>query len=132
MSALRRILYWEAGLLAAFTILAEAFPRPVLEDLFGQSHQPDLAWVRIAGIQAFGFAMLMVLIAQRIEELWWFSWAFAVVAAGVATVTALNAAFGLPEGSSALFWWLMTAGEVAFTAALLWGMSLAGNEQPLD
>ena len=41
----------------------------------------------------------MVLVAQRIEDHWWWSWAFALLEVGTATVFAINAAVGVPDGA---------------------------------
>ena len=106
MKLLKRFLYWEAVLLAVGGLFASAFPRWLLETVFAQPPSPD-GWVRIAGVQALGFAMLAVVIAHRIEELWWASWAYVITSALVAAVTAGYALFGLPEGVSAVLWWLM-------------------------
>ena len=131
MGLLKRILLWEAAVLAAFGLAFSALPKLILVSLFDQPHYPEYAWIRIAGIQAVGFAMLMVLVAQRLDELWWFSWAFVVVGSGVATVAGLNAALGLPAGTPAPFWWIVFAGATVNTTGLLWGMARAGNERPL-
>ena len=74
-------------------------PRWVLEDLFGQPVLADYVWVRAAAVMGVVLALLMVLVAQRIDELWWWSWAFAVLEVGTATVFVLNAMFGVPGGA---------------------------------
>src|SRR6266545_6683512 len=94
MNALKRALYLQAAVWAVAGLAFAVAPRFVLVTLFDQP-RPDAAWLRIVGIQAFGLAMLMVLVAHRIEDLWWWSWAFAVVTAGTAALVVLNAAFGL-------------------------------------
>ena len=75
-------------------------------------------------------ALLMVLVQQRIEEVWWWSWAFAVLEAGTATICLLHAMFGLPPGEPAGAWWLLGAVNGAFAAGLLTGIGYAGQEQP--
>ena len=55
MDLLKRTLYWEAGLLAAGGLFAALFPAWLLQTLFAQPPEP-LPWVRIAGVQALGFA----------------------------------------------------------------------------
>lgn len=132
MKLLRRVLYWEAAILTLAGAAVAIFPRLVLVDLFGQVRYPDYAWVRIAGIQGIGFAMLAVLVAQRIEDLWWFCWAYVLVSVAIAVVVTLNAIAGLPERSSAVLWWLLAAESVVVAAALLWGMAQAGRERPAD
>jgi hypothetical protein len=125
---LKRTLYWEAGLLAAGGLFAALFPAWLLQTLFAQPPEP-LPWVRIAGVQALGFAMLAVVLARRLEQLWWACWAYVVTSAGIAVVTAGHALFGLPDGVSPVLWWLMAVESVALVAALLIGLAKAGTER---
>jgi hypothetical protein len=73
----------------------------------------------------------MVLVAHRIEDLWWWSWAFALVTIGIAAVSLLNAAFGLSPGQPASFWWLFAAVAVLSALGLLAGLYISSQEQPL-
>ena len=130
MALLRRVLYWQATMWAVGGLLQIAAPRWLLETVFRQTASPDLAYVRAIGIMAVGFALLMVLVAQRIEEVWWWAWAFALTDAALATLAALNALFGPVEGAATTLWWLFAAGGAAFGAALLVGMARAGQERP--
>jgi hypothetical protein len=130
MNLLRRVLYYQAAVWAASGIAIAIAPRWVLETLFGQVSSPDDAFVRISGAMAVGLALMMVLVAQKVEELWWWSWAFALTDAGVVTIAALHAVFGLPEGSGSLMWWLFAGVNAAFAAALLAGMAFAAQEKP--
>ena len=81
-------------------------------------------------LQAVGLAMLMVLIAHRIEDVWWWSWAFALVTTAMAAVTLLNVAFGLGPHQPAGLWWLLSAIFVLFALSLLFGLYAASQEQP--
>src|SRR6266536_3993072 len=124
MNALKRALYLEAAVWAVTGLALSIDPRLILVRLFDQP-TVDPAWTRIVGIQAFGLAMLMVLVAHRIEDLWWWSWAFALVTLGIAAVVLLNASFGLSPGQPALFWWLFAAVSVASTLGLLTGLYIS-------
>src|SRR3990170_8104528 len=84
-------------------------PSFVLVTLFDLPEPPDFGYVRVAGVLSFSLALLMVMISRRLPELWWFSWAFVVAAAGTALVAALTALFGLHDGASPLLWWLFAA-----------------------
>jgi hypothetical protein len=130
MSLLRRVLYWQAALWAASGLLEVAAPRWFLETVFRQPAYPDLAYVRAMGVMSVAFALLMVLVAQRIEEVWWWAWAFALTDAALATVCGLNALVGPVEGSATTYWWLLAAGNLAFGAGLLLGMARTGHEKP--
>ncbi len=132
MKLMRRVLYWEAAVWALAGVALGAFPRIVLVKVFDQIQLPENAWVRIVGVQAVTLALLMVLVAQRIERLWWWAWTFVLGTAGIATVAVLNATLSLPKGSSAGLWWGLVALTVLLTAGLLWGMAVAGNEGPAD
>jgi hypothetical protein len=105
-------------------------PGLVLSSLFHLPPLADTGYVRIAGIFSFSLALLMVLVTRRLQELWWFAWAFVIASAGSAIVAGLNALFGLPGGRSPLLWWLFAATSTAFTIGLLAGLARAGTERP--
>jgi hypothetical protein len=73
---------------------------------------------------------MMVITAQRLEEIWVFTWAFVFAAAGTFVVAVANAAWGRPEGSGAVLWWLFAALSLAFTLALMAGLAKTGSERP--
>jgi len=126
---LRGVLYGEAGVWAASGVVLALFPVPVLEDLFGQPELPEYAWVRMVAVLIVGMALLMVLVAQRIEELWWWSWAFVLIDGGIAVLSGLNAAIGTPSGTPTLFWWLLAGVTALFTLGLLAGLAKTGTER---
>jgi hypothetical protein len=130
MTLLRRVLYWQAAVWAASGLLEVAVPRWFLETLFRQPPSPDLAYVRATGVMCVAFALLMVLVAQKLEDVWWWAWVFAITDAGLGTICALNALLGPVEGSAALYWWLLAAVNVVFGAGLLIGLAGAGEERP--
>ena len=131
MNALRRTLYLQAAVWALAGAALALAPRFVLVTVFSQPPPNAPAWLRLLGIHAFTVAMLMVLVAHRIEELWWWSWAFALMNTGVAAVVVLTAAFGLAPGGSSVLWWLFSLVAVGFDLALLFGIYLTSREQPL-
>jgi hypothetical protein len=130
MNALKRALYLEAAVWAVAGLALSIAPRSVIVTMFDQP-PIDPAWLRLVGIQAFGLAMLMVLVAHRIEDLWWWSWAFALMTVGIAAVAVLNTAFGLAPGQPSLFWWLFSTVTVVSAVALLIGLYISSQEQPL-
>ena len=130
MALLRRVLYWQAALWALGGLLQIAAPRWLLEAVMDQPPYPDVTYVRALGVLSGAFALLMVLVAQRIEEVWWWAWAFALTDAALATVCALNALFGPVDGSATTVWWLFAAGDAAFGAGLLLGLARSGQEKP--
>lgn len=86
--------------------------------------------MRLFGVQALGLAMLMVLVARRVEQLWWWSWAFAFVSVVTAAVVLLNAAFGLGPHESSVLWWVFSAITAVFSLSLMYGLYAASREQP--
>ncbi len=130
MNALRRVLYVEAGVWAACGAAMALAPRFVLVTLFTQPPLGESAWLRLYGIQSVGLAMLMVLVAHRIEQLWWWSWAFALVTAGTAALAVLNAAFGLARNQSGALWWIFGIVALAFSFGHLYGLFVSSKEQP--
>jgi hypothetical protein len=127
---LRRVLVIQAVVWAACGAAIAVAPRFVLVTMFDLAPLPDTGYVRIAGIFSFSLALLMVLVARRLEQLWWFAWAFVLAAIGSAVVAALNAAFGLSDGASPLLWWLFAAASTSFTVGLLAGLAKTGTERP--
>ena len=125
MALLRRVLYLDALAAATVALGLVTFPRFLLVTVLGQPAFPDYAWVRIVGVQAFALSLLAVLVARRIEELWWWSWAYVIAGFGTAAVTTLNAVFGLPRGAAAWPWWLAAAGTWLITFGLLRGLARA-------
>jgi hypothetical protein len=115
---------------AACGIAIAVAPRFVLVTAFDLPPLPDQGYVRIAGVFAFSLSLLMVLVARRLETLWWFAWAFVLATAGSAIVAALNALLGLPNGVSPLLWWVFAAVSTAFTIGLLAGLAKTGTERP--
>jgi hypothetical protein len=130
VNALRRTLYLQAGAWAVAGAALAAAPHFVLVTLFDQAPGQPLAWPRLVGVQAFGLALLMVLVAHRVEELWWWTWAFALVTVAMSVVVALNAAFGPTGGRGAVFWWVFAVVTVGFSGALLHGLYRSSREQP--
>lgn len=130
MKLLRRVLYWEAAVWALSGAALALFPVWIVHTLFDQAPLSEYAWVRMVGIQAVGIAMLMVVVAHRIEDLWWAAWAFALTGGALALLSALNALFGLRGGSSATLWWLLVGVLGAFTVLLLAGLAKTGLQKP--
>ncbi len=144
MAFLRRVLYLQAAVFFLAGLALAVAPRLVLVNLFSQLPLPEYAWVQIAGAQAVVLALFMVLVAQRAERVWWWSWAFVIVAGAIAAIAVVNALVGLgepstsvaalatgPNASSSVLWWLLAAVNAAFSLALLWGLGRTGQERPL-
>jgi hypothetical protein len=120
----------EAVVWAACGVAITAAPRFVLVTVFDLPELPDQGYVRIAGVFGFSLSLLMVLVARRLETLWWFAWAFVLASAGSAIVATLNAVFGLPDEVSPLLWWVFAAVSTAFSVGLLAGLAKTGTERP--
>jgi hypothetical protein len=131
MNVLKRALYIQAGLWALIGVALASAPGFVLVTVFRQPPFYDLAWLRILGLQTFCVGLLMVLVAHRIQELWWWSWAFELVNVLLVAVVVLNAAIGRAPGESAVLWWLFTAVALSLAFNLLWGLFVSSREQPL-
>jgi hypothetical protein len=127
MKTLRRALYLQAAVWAIAGIGLTFIPHVVVVRLFNQPEPSELAWLRILGVNTFGLALLMVLVAQRAEQLWWWAWAFAIVCVGTAGVALLNAAFGLAAGQSSALWWALGVGATALSLDLLFGLYLTAR-----
>jgi hypothetical protein len=131
VNALRRTLYLQAAVWAAAGLALAAFPRFVVVVVFDQPEFPAYAWLRVLGVQSFGLAMLMVLVAHRLEELWWWTWAFALVNVATAAVVLMKTAFGVSAEESPVVWWLFSAVSAGFSGGLLYGLYISAQEHPL-
>jgi hypothetical protein len=129
MSILRRTLYLDALLTALGSVALAAAPGVTLRVL-GQPEPVDGAWLRLLGVAGFALALVMVLVAHRAEDLWWWCWTFVVLEGGSAAVKTLHAAFGLPDGATAWPWWIWALASWALAFAYLWGLARAGTERP--
>lgn len=130
MNALRRVLYLQALVWAVLSLPLAVAPRFLLVTVLGQPSYPDYAWARVAGIDGFVLALLMVLVAHHAEQTWWWTWAFVLVTAAEAVVATLNALFGLPGGAAAWPWWSFALVSWALVGGLLYGLARAGMERP--
>jgi hypothetical protein len=131
MRALRRTLYIQSGVWVLAGLALTIAPKFTLVTIFSQPRHQEFAWMRLLGLQAICLSMLMVLVAHRVEELWWWSWAFAFTTTAMAAVALLNAAFGLGPNESAVLWWVLSAVTLGFALGLLYGLFVSSREQPL-
>jgi len=127
---LQRVLLLMALVWAVCGAAIAMAPGFTLVTLFDLPEPPDFGYVRVAGVLSFSLALLMVMISRRLTELWWFSWAFVIAAAGTAIAAAATALVGLPEDASSLLWWLFAAASTSFTIGLLAGLAKSGTERP--
>ena len=132
MDLLRTVLYLHAGIWGLVGLGLAIVPRPIVQGFFDRPELAEYEWVRLVGILLLGLAMQMVLVGHRVEELWWWSWGFALSTGGVAALCVLRAAFGPDEAYQGLLWWLAGLVSAGLASALLLGMSRAGRERPLD
>ncbi len=128
---LRTTLFVRAALWALWGLVTGIVPRWLARTVLSQPPLGEYAWVRAAAVMAVVLAMLMVLVAQRLEELWWWSWAFVLLELGTAAVLVLNALAGLPTHAAAWPWWAGGAVSAAFAALLLLALGQIGmRRQP--
>jgi len=107
-------------------------PSWLLTSVMDQQPLGEHAWIRILGIQVVGIALLMVMVAHRIESIWWFSWAFVLVFLGTAGVATANVLFSLRPRSAAAPWWVLAAVTTGFAVALLASLARTGLERPAE
>ena len=131
MRLLRGTLYLHAGLWFGLGVLLALGPR-TLQSWFDQPPYVEHAWVRVVGILLVGTALHMVLVAHRVEELWWWCWGFVLTGGAVAGVLTLNAAFGVPPRGGGAVWWALALGQWALASSVLVGMQRASRERPTD
>jgi hypothetical protein len=131
MAILRRALLAFAALWALCGLGIALVPRWLLVTWFDQTTYPDYTYVRVCGIAALGSAALALMISRRLDDVWWWSWAFVLETAATAGVTAAHALVSVPEGSATWFWWLFAVTNGVLVAGLLLGIARAGVEKPI-
>jgi hypothetical protein len=127
---LRSVLIWQAALWAAFGVTLVIAPGWVIESVFDQPALGEEAWLRVSGVMAIALAGLMVLVAHRVEELWWWSWTFVLLTLGSMVVLVLNALVGVPEGAASWPWWALAGVNAGFALVELAALAKIGTERP--
>jgi hypothetical protein len=128
MVILRRALLVFASVWVVSGVAIALVPRWLLVTWFDQPPYPDYAYVRVCGVAALGSAALALMISRRLDDVWWWSWAFVLEAGATALVTVLHAPFAT---GGAWFWWLFAASNGASAAFLILGIARAGVEKPI-
>ena len=131
MSLLRRALGVSAVLSLALSVPLVVFPRTMVETVMGQGQMPDTVWVRLFGAGSVALALFHVLILRKLEDLWWWCWAFVIFDGLTSLIVILHVSTGLPEGSAAWPWWAFGGITALFTALYVVGLAKAGQEKPL-
>lgn len=125
------MLYLQAGAWAVAGVVLAVAPGASLALFSEQQLGHGDVWLRLLGIQTFGLAMLMVLVAHRIDELWWWSWAFAFANVLLAVAVVLHLAFGLAPDQSRVGWWLLAISTLCFAMGMLYGLFVSSRERPI-
>jgi hypothetical protein len=126
---LRATLRWQAVLWALTGLVLVAAPRWAIEGVLAQPPLGEEAWARLAGAAAVVLAAQMVLVGRRLEDLWWWSWSFALLEVTVALIFALNALVGLSDQAAAWPWWVLAGVSLAFAGLDLAGIAKTGTER---
>lgn len=131
MTLLRRALAVGAVLLLALSVPLVVLPRTMVETVMGQGQMPEAVWIRLFGAGGVALALCHVLILRKLDDLWWWCWAFVIFDGLTSLIVILHVSTGLPEGSAAWPWWTFGTISALFTALYVVGMAKAGQEKPL-
>ena len=140
VKTLRKVLFLHAAAWGVVGLVCAVFPQWVTDALStaapaGPRHTvtaaPGGIFLRLLGVEMFILAMFMVLVAQKIESIWWWSWAFVIADLVLVVVVVLHVLVGLPSGGATLGWWLFVLVSIAFIAATIWGLFKASQDQPI-
>jgi hypothetical protein len=129
MTVLRRALGLGAVLLLVVAVPLVAVPRTIVERIVQQSTGDDV-WIRLTGAGCIALALFHVLVIRKLDDLWWWCWAFVLFDGSVSLIALSHAAIGVPDGSASWPWWVFGSLAGAFAAAYLIGLALAGHEKP--
>jgi hypothetical protein len=130
MSLLRRALGLGAVLLLVPAVGLVVIPRTVVETIMGQDPLADDVWIRLFGTGVIALALFHVLILRKLDDLWWWVWAFVIFDGLSAVIVFAHAAVGLPDGSAAWPWWVYGATSALFAGVYIMGLARAGQEKP--
>jgi hypothetical protein len=130
VNLLRRVLVWQAALWAALGLALVVVPGWLAEALLDQPPLGEDAWLRAAGVMAIALAGQMVLVARRIEDLWWWSWTFVLLELATALVFLVNAVAGLPPAAATWPWWVLGGLNGAVAAVEVAALAKTGTETP--
>ena len=130
MAFLRRALQLFAAVWAACGLAIAVTPRWILVSWFDQVPYPDYTYVRVCGIAGLSSAALALMISRRLDDVWWWSWAFVLESGLTALVTTLHAIGSVPAGSVSCFWWIFAVTNIVLVAVLVSGIARAGVENP--
>jgi hypothetical protein len=142
VGSLRKVLFLHAAVWGALGLALALIPRPFVNALSTYAvlfvGNEDIVLtdttsvlMRLVGVQGIALAMFMVLIAQKIESTWWWSWAFVLSDTVVAIIAVLHAVVGRESFRPSWPWWLVAVVSILFAVALLWGLFKAQQEQPI-
>jgi cell division protein FtsW (lipid II flippase) len=127
---LRRVLVWQAALWAGFGLVLVVAPGWVIETVFDQPPLGEEAWLRVSGVMAIALAGMMVLVSHRVEDLWWWSWAFVILEVASTVILVLNAILGVPDGAASWPWWVLAGANAGFALIELAALAQIGTERP--
>jgi cell division protein FtsW (lipid II flippase) len=129
VTLLRRVLVWQAALWAGFGLVLVVAPGWVIETVFDQPPLGEEAWLRVSGVMAIALAGMMVLVSHRVEDLWWWSWAFVILEVASTVILVLNAILGVPDGAASWPWWVLAGANAGFALIELAALAQIGTER---
>ena len=130
MSLLRGALSAGAALLFVLSAPLVVVPGTIVETMMGQAPAGDDIWIRLFGAAGVALALFHVLILRKLDDLWWWCWAFVIFDGLLAVLLIVHAAVGVPDGSAAWPWWLFGATSALFTGWYVVGLARTGQEKP--
>jgi hypothetical protein len=130
MSLLRRVLAVGASLLLLLSAALVVIPQTIVEGVMEQGQVSDAVWIRLFGAGGIALALFHVLILRKLDDLWWWCWAFVIFDALTCVIVIIHVSAGLPDGSAAWPWWLFGGASAFFTAVYVVGLAKAGQEKP--
>ena len=130
MTVLRRALGLGAVLLLVVAAPLVVVPSTIAERVMGQATTGDDVWIRLTGAACLALGLFHVLVIRKLDDLWWWCWAFVLFDGTVSVIALVQAAIGPPEGSASWPWWLSGFVAAGFVASYLVGLAIAGRERP--
>jgi hypothetical protein len=123
------VLRWQAVRWALVGLALIVAPGTLVERWFSQPAVGDAAWLRALGVTSVVLAAQIVLVGRKLEELWWWTWSFAILEAGTGLIALAHVVLGLPAGAAAWPWWITAVVNLGFAALDVVGLARTGTER---
>ena len=129
MTLLRNVLRWQAALWAVTGLALIVAPGVIIDRWLDQPPEMNPVWLRLLGLTCLVLAAQMVLVARKLDEIWWWTWSFVLLEVGTLLIAVVHVLVGVSGHAQAWPWWLLAVVSGGFAAGDVAGLARAGTER---